>query len=214
MVKLNKSLLPKDVQIATEQDYRTDQVFSILKNDCYNKCYICESKEPTGLQVEHRNPDSALRFDWNNIFLSCYHCNHAKSNRYANILDCTQSDPEEYILLSISFVDLKKQVCVTKIKDADGVDETVDLLNLVYNGTKTVILETECENLRESVMKTIMSFTQNIECFVNEPDTNIKQGYRSIISKEVSRQSGFAAFKRKIVRDDLMLRKEFCQDLI
>ena len=76
MVKLNKSPLPDNIEIKTEENYRSDPVFSIIKNDCNNKCYICEEKEPTGLQVEHRiahKGDEALKYDWSNLLLSCYH---------------------------------------------------------------------------------------------------------------------------------------------
>jgi hypothetical protein len=66
MIKLDKSPLPNDVKILREKDYRSDPVFSILKSDCHNKCYICEEKEPTGLQVEHRKSpqgDGSLKYD-------------------------------------------------------------------------------------------------------------------------------------------------------
>jgi len=38
MIKLNKSPLPNGVKIQREQDFRNDPIFSIIKNDCYNKC--------------------------------------------------------------------------------------------------------------------------------------------------------------------------------
>jgi len=30
-----------------------------------------------------------LKFDWNNLFWSCYHCNNIKSIKYNDILNCT-----------------------------------------------------------------------------------------------------------------------------
>jgi 5-methylcytosine-specific restriction endonuclease McrA len=93
MIKLEKSPLPDGITITKEQDYRTDPVFSIIQKDCYNKCYICESGAPSGLQVEHRishAKDPSQKYNWENLLLSCYHCNHAKGDHFDGIIDCTK----------------------------------------------------------------------------------------------------------------------------
>jgi hypothetical protein len=215
MVKLDKSPLPEGVHIENENDYRSEPVFSILKKDCHNKCYICEEKEPTGLNVEHRVPhggNSRLKYDWNNLFLSCIHCNHAKGSRYANVLDCTQVDPEDYIGLSLA-IELKEKVVIEKFLDGNGVEETIALLNRVYNGEATAMLCAECENLRNEVLRELSLFQQDLVGYKEEPDPGLKRAFRSIITDKISRASGFAAFKRKIVRDDPGLAAEFRKDL-
>ena len=57
MVKLTKRPLPDGITIKSEKDYRQEEVFNILAEDCHNKCYICEDK-PTSINVEHivQNP--------------------------------------------------------------------------------------------------------------------------------------------------------------
>jgi hypothetical protein len=70
MVKINKSLLPPGACIRNERDYRDGDIFDLLVKDCRNKCYICEDKAPTALNVEHRIPhkgDSALKYDCANL---------------------------------------------------------------------------------------------------------------------------------------------------
>ena len=80
MIRLSKSRLPSNIKIASEQDYRKGEVFRTLVDDCHGKCYICEDK-PTTINVEHIIPhrsDPALKFDWNNLFIACGHCNNIK----------------------------------------------------------------------------------------------------------------------------------------
>jgi len=57
-------------------NYKCAGVLKRLKDDFKNKCYICESKAPTTINVEHfksHQGDSDLKFDWNNLFWSCGH---------------------------------------------------------------------------------------------------------------------------------------------
>ena len=61
--------------------YREEDVISLLDKDFCGKCYICETKRPTGINIEHFVPhhnNIDLMFDWKNLFLSCPHCNNAK----------------------------------------------------------------------------------------------------------------------------------------
>ena len=211
MIRLNKSPLPEGVQIKSEQDYRNDPVFSILKNDCHNKCYICEDKEPTGLQVEHRvapKGSDTLKYDWNNLLLACYHCNHIKSDIYNNILDCTKVDPENYIAISMLLFPIEK-VSIVILQNSDESQETAALLELIYNGKKTVILDAECENLRNRVLKELINFQQKLIEYNDEPDSWVKSGFRISILKMIDRSSAFAAFKRGLIKRNPAYMQEF-----
>jgi len=67
------------------------------------------------------------KFDWNNLFLTCGHCNNIKGKRYDDILDPTKCDPEEHIALSIEITDnLIDQVQVESLKEDSS---TLRLLN-------------------------------------------------------------------------------------
>jgi hypothetical protein len=211
VVKLCKSLLPAGVKIKSEQDYRTDPVFSIIRNDCYNKCYICEEKGPTGLEVEHRVSQSfnpSRKYDWNNLFLSCRHCNHVKGSQYNDILDCTQVDPEDYIALSLE-TGLYEKVIIAKKGETNGIDDTINLLNKVYNGESTIILNAECENLRNQVLSELQLFQQMIEEYREEHDMGLKQAFYRKITESLMRSSNFAAFKREMIRNSTKLLELF-----
>lgn len=81
--------------------YNTENVNKALKEVFHGKCYICENKEATSYQIEHliphRNKNVELKYDWNNLFWSCAHCNNIKSDKYELILDCTQEEVERLI---------------------------------------------------------------------------------------------------------------------
>ena len=61
----------------------TPEVNAALKELFYGKCYICENKEGiSSFQIEHLKPykgDAELKYDWNNLFWSCAHCNNIKN---------------------------------------------------------------------------------------------------------------------------------------
>jgi uncharacterized protein (TIGR02646 family) len=214
MIRLCKSQLPPDATINSEQDYRKDIIFNTLSKDCHYKCYICEIK-PTVINIEHIVPhrsNISLKFDWNNLFIACGHCNSIKNTKYDEIINPTKCDPEEHIVLSIEITnDFIEQVQVESLKTDNNTRQTAELLGLVYNSDKTDIKKIECSNLRnEHLMPNIRLFYQYIHNYHKEPDS----GYADIIRKEIDRSSAFAAFKRKIVRDDPELSEIFADSLI
>jgi hypothetical protein len=87
--------------------------------------------------------------------------------------------------------------------------QTAELLEKVYNGKTTAIKKAECANLRNAISNCIVRFCRFIEDYREEPDI----GYDAIIEKEIARASEFAAFKRKIVRDDAELSVAFAAAL-
>lgn len=82
-------------------NYNQPEVLDALKLIFNSKCYICENKKITSYNIEHLRPHKELnidlKFNWNNLFLVCGHCNNIKSARYENILDCTEVDVDECI---------------------------------------------------------------------------------------------------------------------
>lgn len=84
----------------TGRSYNTEHVNQALREVFYGKCYICENKEATSYQIEHLIPhrsDRKLKYDWNNLFWVCAHCNNIKSDKYEPILNCT-TEPVEHLI--------------------------------------------------------------------------------------------------------------------
>ena len=213
MVKLNKRSLPDGISPSSENDYRSGVTFDMLVEDCYGKCYICEDK-PTSINVEHIVPhrgDAALRYCWDNMLLACGHCNGLKGVKYDDIINPTLLDPEDYLDLSVEISeDFLEFINVTAVRNEYTTSKTVELLRSVYNGGSTPIKSIESANLRnEHLLPDLLRFRQYIRGYLSEPD----MGYDTIIIKEISRSSKFAAFKRKIVRDNLQLYDVFSDAL-
>lgn len=216
MVKLTKSPLPSGVSIRSENDYRSDPVFALLSKDCNEKCYICENGEATSYNVEHLIPhrgDSALKFDWNNLFLSCAHCNGLKRDTYEHILDCTKVDPEQYIALRLG-TELKEKIQIEKLGDCENpaysVDETITLLSRVYNAEhEPPMKRLEATKLRNRVSREVSDFRNALDLFYQEAEGEIRERYRDEIRGMLHRSSNFAAFKRQIVRASEKYRADF-----
>ena len=96
MIKIERKETPHtqeamdDLQEAcdTGRSYNTEHVNQALQEVFHGKCYICENKEATSYQIEHLIPhrgDKKLKYDWNNLFWVCAHCNNIKSDKYEKI---------------------------------------------------------------------------------------------------------------------------------
>jgi hypothetical protein len=87
------------------------------------------------------------------------------------------------------------------------------LLDKVYNGIQSPITDSGCAKLRNKVFKEISEFRNLIIRYLREENGNMKRIYKRQISENIQRSSAFAAFKRKIVRDQPDLARIFQQDL-
>ena len=200
MIKINKRPLPSGIIIKNENDYRSDPVFKILIEDFNKKCYICEDSVHTSPNVEHRishKNNHILKYDWNNLFLSCAHCNNTKSDKYDGIIDPTQIDPEEFIeFLTKEDEELRPLIIIRKIKWENDVDITINLLLEVYENSKTAAKKIACKNLRKKLNDELAIFRQTLEEF----RTNLNNISKLAIENELSDKSLFAAFKRNLAR--------------
>ncbi len=211
MVKVKKSLLPKEIVIKKEEDYRSEKVISILQKDFYNKCYLCEEKNPTTINVEHfrsckNNED--LKYNWENLFYACAHCNRIKGSQYDHIIDCTKDDPEMYIHIRFnSYPEHNVEVLPVLYSPENG--ETQELLDKIYNGAGTAISDFEAKNLKSKISDEIKEFTEYIDNYVNESDEKLRTAYRKKIKQMLSREGQFSGFKRSIVMENKELIQHF-----
>jgi len=197
-------------QITTE--YNTQDVVEKLKEDFHNKCYICEEKEPTNINVEHfvaHQGNTTLRLDWNNLFLSCAHCNNIKSNNYQNLLNCTKSTDNVDTAIKYCCNPFPKEkaefsICIASSK----ANETKELLEKTFNGDHTPQKTLESANLRSQLVKEIRKF-QGCLFDWDECHSDDKEYYLRKIKLHLSNQSAFTAFKRWIIRDNDALYQEF-----
>lgn len=186
--------------------YNCDGVLQQLKTDFKNKCYVCEDKEPHSINTEHFLPhrgDNNLKFDWNNLFYCCAHCNNTKlaKAKYDAILNCTTDpDIDTKIKYHIDPWPKEKAEITALVADAN-VTNTVDLLLEVYNGT-TELKKIESANLRSKLLKEIREFQNLLFAFYDDSYTEEEKAeIKNSIIRQLRPTSNFTAFKKWILRD-------------
>lgn len=225
MIKVERNIKSEKIQKAKEilekekskksGEYNKTEVLDALKYVFNNKCYICENKKVTSYNIEHYKPhrDSSidLKFQWENLFLSCAHCNNIKSDKYENILDCTKVEVDELISFRKkgSFA-WDEKIEIEALNSLDEVKETVDLLKKVYDGT-TSMKKLEALNIRKELRRELQKFINAINEY-DETDGADKEDAEMLIIRELKSNSPFAAFKRWIIRDNKEKLSKFLQE--
>ena len=217
MVYFKKSQpAPKSLEeekIKTNGDYKKKDVIDQLNKDFCGKCYICEQKI-TSANIDHFTPHRGnvdLKFDWNNLFLACYHCNNIKSAKYDNILNCTNKNDNVDTKIAYRFNPFpKEKPSFEALCDDKRTLDTAELLDKVFNGQNSV-KNIDSINLNDALLKEILEF-QNVLCgyFKN----NDKKHFLIEIKTHLNKSSPFTAFKRYIVRKNEDLKREFEQYII
>ncbi|MBP6722252.1 MAG: HNH endonuclease [Bacteroidia bacterium] len=198
--------------------YRCEGVTRQLDLDFKGKCYLCGIKGLTSLNIEHlvghRGNRDAM-FSWENLFLSCPHCNGVKNdlrNQVGMILNCTKIDDRVDLAIRFRINPFPGENAeIEAIEDSQAVLNTVRLLAEIFNGDYTEQKEIESGYLREKLLSEIKRFQKLIEKFAELPEENSNelQKIRQRIQKHLSNESAFTAFKRWIIRDDQGLMAEF-----
>ena len=196
-------------------DYKCGDVLERLNVDFYKKCYICEDKELTSINVEHfeaHEGDLDLKFDWNNLFLACSHCNNTKSNIFKDLLNCIKSTPiiTECIGFKIDGFPKSKPSFKSLLQNDVNVDNTILLLDAVYNGT-TPLKKIESSNLRDRLGKEMKVFNDLLHQYFYDDGLNEdeKENLKVQIRRKLSPQSPFTAFKIDAIKANEVMFDEF-----
>lgn len=174
-----------------------------LRKDFHDKCYICGINKLQDPHVEHllphkngRYPDR--KFDWNNLFWACGHCNSVKNQgKYdAGIIDCCKVDPEEVI--SFRLEDEKVQISSRDENNGKAV-LTAQLVTEVFNLNNTAMRVYKSEMRFQELNQEMNKLYDAIEELEDHPDLKVAlRKLKALLRKE----SRFAAFKRNYIRDN------------
>lgn len=194
-------------------DYKCGCVLERLKSDFKNKCYICESKAPASVNVEHfksHQGNKDLKFDWDNLFYACAHCNNTKLAKFDDILNCTDSNHGVENKLNYYFNPFPfEKIKITVNADDNKTLETQKLLNAVFNGT-TTLKEIESDNIRDELLGQIQHFQKYLtKYFKDTNDAKEKKRCLKKIKEHLNSASAFTSFKRQIIKDNPQLFQEF-----
>lgn len=202
-------------KVKASGDYKCGNVLETIKSDFKNKCYICGFKEPVTINVEHFRPhkgDVNLKFQWENLFWSCSHCNNTKLDNYDDIIDCTDINEDIESRIKITMQPYPKETVVIEVLDQNqSTISTADLLNAVYNGT-TKLKTIEASNLRNKILEEIRDFQRYlIDYYTDGFEASDKANFLAHIKRHLKKSSNFTAFKRWIIRENETMKADFEQ---
>lgn len=213
MIYLNRaSEAPKSLAVEKEKSngsYSCEDVLEMLMLNFKHKCYICETKDATTLNIEHFKPhkgDKHLKFDWDNLFLACGHCNNIKLAKYENLLNCTKKEDridERIKYIYRPYFDIE----IESLDNDPKTLETVELLLNVYNGT-TNLKKIEADHIRKNIIKEMNNLFDLIAEIWDTSDESIIEFLKIKIKNNLSRGASYTAIKRWHVKESPYL-KEF-----
>ncbi|MCI8376354.1 MAG: hypothetical protein HFI29_13130 [Lachnospiraceae bacterium] len=209
MIKIERSF-PAPSSLAAEAaknngSYEKPDVVERLKEDFHNKCYICELKNLQGPQVEHLLPHKNgkyhdRKFDWNNLFWACGHCNGVKNQRKydSGILDCCKIDPEQKIIFRLKQNDI--ELLSTMAVPDEETKRTMELVREVFNLRNTGLRVYKSDMRFKELQKEMNCLFDNLEKLKADPKSPlVLRKLRALLKREAA----FAAFKRCYVREHL-----------
>ena len=188
----------------TDSGYNIEIVNQALEELFYGKCYICENKEVTSYQIEHLIPykgDLELKYEWNNLFWSCGHCNNTKLGAFDPIIDCTVENVDELIAFrKVGYFGTDERLEFTALDNDKKIENTVNLLEAVYYGT-TPQKRIEAKIIRRKLRKELSVFKEYVREY-QEAEGEEKEDLLYQIKKELKASSSFTAFKRWLIKDN------------
>ena len=204
MVSCDKSSVAP-ASLATEKakgksgKYRGIDVIEQLKSDFHDKCYICELKGLQDPQIEHLVPHKGnidLKFDWNNLFWSCAHCNSIKNNKIyeGKIINCCQEDPEQHIACRYADNDVQ----IEALDQNEVTSTTASLIYAVFNLKNTGM------RINNSASR-LKALQEEMNIFFNElhryKENKSPANTRRVVAR-LRKSTAFAAFKRSYIRNN------------
>lgn len=183
--------------------YNTPQVNAALREMFHGKCYICENNQITSYHIEHLVPHRKnidLKYDWNNLFLACAHCNNTKLGKYEPILDCTKENVEALIAFrKRGYFGVEEEFVFDVLDQREETLNTAKLLREVYYGS-TSQKKMEAKILRKILRKELCEFKELVQEY-QEAEEDEKEELKCLLKQQLSDRSPFAAFKRWLIRD-------------
>ncbi|EAB2794216.1 hypothetical protein EA885_22910, partial [Salmonella enterica] len=170
--------MPAPGSLLTQRKYDGDDVHSALQECFHEKCYLCETKKPLDINIEHFVPhmgDINKKFSWANLYLVCSRCNNIKLAKYNNLLDCCSISVWDRVKLTPGFSPKAKKFIITPQFSDDKTIETAQLLNEIYNNDNTINKRLTARSLRAQVVQITHKLTQHMITYHSEDSTDAEK---------------------------------------
>lgn len=203
--------MPAPGSLLTQRKYDGDDVHSALQECFYEKCYLCETKKPLDINIEHFDPhmgDASKKFSWNNLYLVCSRCNNIKLAKYDNLLDCCSISVWDRVKLTPGFSPKAKGFIISAQYSDEKTLETAQLLNDIYNNDNTINKRLTARSLRAQVVQITHKLTQHMITYYSEDSTDEEKTDAINRMKIMIKKSyPYSAFCRWMIKDDEDLDK-------
>lgn len=202
MVKIERTK-SAPASLAERKSYSEDDVVTQLLHDFHYKCYICGLGKLSDINVEHLHPhhgDEDLKFAWDNLFLSCPHCNSVKNRKVyeIDIADCCLTDPETLVNQRVDSDKISVSARINTREAENTAALIEDCFELRNHGIRTVGADYRSEELR----KTKLRLKKKLKAYKdpNQSEASRQRNY-TVIRGMLSRKAKFSGFMRTYVRD-------------
>lgn len=191
-----------------KRKYDDQDVYNALEQIFFGKCYLCETKEPQDINVEHFDAhmgDLDKKFDWNNLYFVCSRCNNIKGANYNNLIDCC--DPKQDVFRAIKHMPpltpYARKVTLVATNNEDKTIQTQHLLDKIFNSEHTINKKVSGSFLRHKVYEQYNLLLAKINIYYSQNETQrSKNDALEIIQTLIDKSSPYSAFIRWCVLED------------
>ncbi|MBP3140233.1 hypothetical protein ACTFQF_16485 [Aliivibrio fischeri] len=201
---------PKSLE--KKSKYDSQDVYDALDKIFYSKCYLCETKEPHDINVEHFDAhmgDLAKKFDWNNLYFVCGRCNNIKGAKYNNLIDCCDVNTDVFSAIKHlpPATPYAKKVQIISVVHDNKSNETQELLDKIFNSEHTVNKRISGSFLRRKVFEQYNLLLNQINDYYS-PVATLKDQDIAIERMQVliQKNAPYSAFIRWCILEDEELR--------
>lgn len=194
--------------LSARRSYSEEDVLNKLREIFYDKCYLCEIKDPTSINVEHFDAHQGnldKKFDWNNLFYVCGRCNNIKLAKYNNLLDCTKDSVDVFRAIKHlpPHTPYQSKIIIESMATDDKTIETAALLDEIFNTEKTINKKITGKYLRKKVFHKYNRFLDLVNEYLDDelPQTRKNEAYERL-QVLMSKEQEFSAFIRWVVLED------------
>lgn len=195
--------------------YDGDDVYQALEDIFFNKCYLCETKEPQDINVEHFDAHMGnldKKFDWNNLYFVCSRCNNIKGAKYNNLLDCCDASTDVFRAIKHMppVTPYAKNVSIEAMDSKVETTQTHELLDKIFNSEHTINKKVSGSFLRRKVFERYNLLLDQINMYYSPIATNAEKGQAlERIQVLIERSAPYSAFIRWCVLEDSELGPMF-----
>ena len=195
------------LSLADQTSWSGADVIQSLRDIFHDKCYICETKEPLSLNVEHfdaHQGDPIKKYDWNNLFYACARCNNLKRHYFNDLINCTDVDVDVLRLVRHAPPQTPfSQIVVIEAMNLDPKTvETANLIRKIFNEDNTGNKEVAGAYLRRRVYRRYAKLIAHLNVYIDEDSLEAqKKDAMAHIKQLMSKTQEYSAFLRWAVLD-------------